>query len=132
MRKLSWKNTRGAAEPYKHETDYGTRYQRSNFLNDSSYLQKLEEIKKKTDIFIRYGRAADIAKRSGWDWDLIYLETDKKRGPCWAPSKKLLKKLYDDEKNRVNTLKLEALQSEGLVKASLRQPPRKAEPLKKN
>ena len=28
----------------------------------------------------------------------------------------MLKKLYDDEKNRINTLKLEALQSEGLVK----------------
>jgi len=102
-------------EPYKHETDYGTRYQPSNFLNDSTYLQKLEEIKKKTDMFTHFNRA-DNAKRSGWDWNLIYLETPKKMGPCWAPSKKLLKKLYDDEKNRVNTLKLEALQSEGLVK----------------
>ena len=31
-------------EPYKHETDYGTRSQPSNFLNDSTYLQKLKEI----------------------------------------------------------------------------------------
>jgi hypothetical protein len=32
---------------------------------DFTYLQKLEEIKKRPDIFIRYGRAADTAKRSG-------------------------------------------------------------------
>mgnify|MGYP005628877303 FL=1 len=102
-----------ALEPYKHETDYGTRSQPSNFLNDSTYLQKLEEIKK-NDMFMHFNRA-DNPKRF-WDYSLIYLETPKKMGPCWAPSKKLLKKLYDNEKNRVNTLKLKALQSEGLVK----------------
>lgn len=96
-------------EPYKHETDYGTRYQPSNFLNDSTYLQKLEEIKKKTDMFTHFNRA-DSPKRF-WDYNLIYLETPKKMGPCWAPSKKLLKKLYNQEKNRVNTLKLETYKS---------------------
>ena len=49
---------------------------------------------------------ADSPKRF-WDYSLIYLETPKKMGPCWAPSKKLLKDLYKEEKNRVNTLKLE-------------------------
>ena len=60
-------------------------------------------------MFIYFDRA-DNAKRF-WDYSLIYLETSKKTGPCWAPSKKLLKHLYNKEKNRVNTLKLEAYKS---------------------
>ena len=106
MRKLSWKTL----EPYKHETDYGTRYQPSNFLNDSTYLQKLEEIKKKSDMFMHFNRA-DNVKRF-WDYNLIYLETNKKTGPCWAPSKKLLQDLYKQEKSRVNALKLEIYKKE--------------------
>lgn len=105
-------------EPYKHEVNYGTRSKPANYLTDPKYpdyIRSFEEIKKRPDIFIRYGRA-DTAKRSGWDWDLIYLEMDKKRGPCWAPSKKLLQNFYQEEVNRINTLKLKALQSEGLVK----------------
>ena len=97
-------------EPYKHETDYGTRYQPSNFLNDSTYLQKLEEIKKKSDMFMHFNRA-DNVKRF-WDYNLIYLETNKKTGPCWAPSKKLLQDLYKQEKSRVNALKLEIYKKE--------------------
>ena len=126
--KLSWKNIRAFVALREHEVNYGTRSKPSNYSTDPKYpdyirsfkgfafgSKAFKEIKKRPDIFIRYGRA-DTAKRSGWDWDLIYLETDKKRGPCWAPSKKLLQNLYQEEVNRINTLKLKALQSEGLVK----------------
>jgi hypothetical protein len=71
-------------EPYKHKFDSGTRFQSSNFLTNTEYRRALEKVKSKTDIFARFSRV-DSVKRLGWNYDLIYLETAKKSGPCWAP-----------------------------------------------
>lgn len=101
-------------EPYKHNFDYTT-LSYNEPVTDLDYLRKFEEVKKRTDIFATFTNAGLLNKRSGIEYNLIYLENKVKKGPCWAPCKKSLKKLYKAEIARIHKEKWEALEKTDLI-----------------
>ncbi len=109
-------------KPYKHDTDYGSQHYPSHFLENPHYIRAFQKIETRKDIFFRSTRGSRIKSYGDFGEDLIYLETSYIKGPCWAPSKKLLKKLYKQEKIRINKLKYEALQKAGLVDVEIKKP----------
>lgn len=77
-------------EPYKHS------YTFAKDVNTEGYIKKMQEAQE-SEVYSRVNRMDSSVSESDWDWNLVYLETPRKRGPGWKPNIRLLKKKYNDQ-----------------------------------
>ena len=77
-------------EPYKHS------YTFSKDVNTEGYIKKMQAAQE-SEVYSRVNRMDSSVSESDWDWNLVYLETPRKRGPGWKPNIRLLKKKYNDQ-----------------------------------
>ena len=68
-----------------------------------NYKKKLKKAKN-SGVYTRVKRADTSVAESFYTWDLIYLETPRKRGPAWKPNIRLLKKKYKQKYKQKSAL----------------------------